>query len=290
MTKKIKFYLKIFFFKINVLYELFFISKKRKQKFKKDLNNLFKKLKNRENFAFLRFSDGELFVLENKKLIISKKYWSLENKKYFANFSADDQKKFLPLKHQFYRRKLYDSLKFKKKNYFKGISCSCCNGKNSVLFMKNITKDDKNLTFSNLLQNSNYIFFIEKIVKLLKKRKIILISNKNHDPKKLPFKINKKFDIGKNCFINDYYLVNKVKNYINKNKIKNYVFLISASSLSNVLIFELFKKFDKNTYLDIGSTLNPYYNIQHLSKSRSYLSEYWLKDKSSMHLKKNCYW
>ena len=49
-------------------------------------------------------------------------------------------------------------------------------------------------------------------------------------------KVNKKFDIGKNCFINDYYLVNKVKNYINKNKIKNYVFLFSASSLSNVLI------------------------------------------------------
>ena len=71
-------------------------------------------MKNRENFAFLRFSDGELFVLQNKKLIISKKYWSLENKKYFANFSADDQKKFLPLKHQFYRRKLYDPLKFKK--------------------------------------------------------------------------------------------------------------------------------------------------------------------------------
>ena len=78
MIKKIKFYLKIFFFKINILYELFLFQKKKKAKFKKDFNILFKKLKNCENFAFLRFSDGELFVLENKKLIISKRYWVLE--------------------------------------------------------------------------------------------------------------------------------------------------------------------------------------------------------------------
>ena len=50
--------------------------------------------------------------------------------------------------------------------------------------MKNITKDDKNLTFSNLFKIV-IIFFIENS-KTSKKRKIILISNKNHDPKKLP--------------------------------------------------------------------------------------------------------
>ena len=290
MIIKIKLFLKIFFFKIHLFFDWLFISKKRKQKFKKDLNLLFKKLQNHETFAFLRFSDGELFVLENKKLIISKKYWSLENKKYFVNFTKDDQKKFLPSKHQFYRKKLYESLMFKKKNYFKGISCTCCNGKKSVCYMKNIATDEKNLTFSNLLQNANYNFFIEKMVNFFNKRKIILISNRHHDYKKLPFKVHKKFDVGKNCFINDYDLVNKIKNYIKNKKIKNHVFLFSASSLSNVLIMELFKKYDKNTYIDIGSTLNPYYDIQDLSKSRSYLSEYWLKDNSSTHLKKNCYW
>lgn len=68
------------------------------------------------------------------------------------------------------------------------------------------------------------------------------------------------------------------------------MFLISASSLSNILIMKLFKNFDKNTYLDVGSTLNAYYSKNILSKSRSYLSEYWLNDQSTKHLKKICYW
>ena len=290
MIKKIKALTKLFLFEIYFFFEKIFISKKRKKKFKTDLKALYNKLKNYENFAFLRFSDGELFVLENRKLIISKKYLSLDNKKFYANFTDDDQKEFLPYKHQFFRQKLNQSLKFKKNNYFKGISCSCCNGKKSVDYMKNIAQNDKNLTFSNLLQNNNYFFFVEKMIKFLKKRKIILIANKKHDQKKLPFKIKKKFNIGVNCFVNDYGISKIIQNYIKANKIKNHVFLFSASSLSNVLIMELFEKYDNNTYIDIGSTLNPYFNFQALSKSRSYLSEYWLKNKSSVHLRKNCYW
>lgn len=290
MLKRIKFFLKFIFLKINFYYEEYFISKKRKKKFKKDFNILFKKLKEYENFAFLRFSDGELFVLQNKKLIISKRYWVLEDKKYFAKFNYEETKKFLPSKHQFYQKKLYQSLIFEKKNYFKGISCSCCNGKSAVNYMKNIANDKANLTFSNLLQNANYKLFIKRIVVFFKNRKIILISNKNHDYKKLPFKVIKKFDVGVNCFINDFSLLDDIRNFIKKKKIKNHIFLFSASSLSNILIKELFDEFADNTYIDVGSTLNPYYDFQSLSKGRSYLSEYWTKNSTSNHLKKNCYW
>ena len=171
MISKIKFFLKNTILIINFLYEEYFVSKKRKEKFKRDFNILLRKLEKKENFSYSRFSDGELFVLQNKKLIISKNYWSLEDKKYYANFSNDDKKEFLPTKHQFYRKKLIQSLKFKKKNYFKGISCSCCNGKTAVNYMKSIAKDDKNLTHSNLLQNGNYKLFITKMLSLFKKKK-----------------------------------------------------------------------------------------------------------------------
>ena len=125
MLKRIKFFLKFIFLKINFYYEEYFISKKRKKKFKKDFNILFKKLKEYENFAFLRFSDGELFVLQNKKLIISKRYWVLEDKKYFAKFNYEETKKFLPSKHQFYQKKLYQSLIFEKKIAIGKIISSC---------------------------------------------------------------------------------------------------------------------------------------------------------------------
>ena len=96
--------------------------------------------------------------------------------------------------------------------------------------------------------------------------------------------------MGVNCFINDYSILHKIQNFIKNKKIKNHLFLFSASSLSNVLIKELFDEFANNTYIDVGSTLNPYYDFQTLSKSRSYLSEYWIKSSTSNHLKKKCYW
>lgn len=285
----------IFFLKkkkifLSFIFKHQLIFQKRKKKFKKDIRVFINKLNKSKNFAFVRFSDGELFILKNQKLIISKNYWSLDNKKIFNNFDKDDQKEFIPTKHQFYRNKLIESLIFKKKNYYKGISCTCCNGKKNFNFMKSFCNNDKNITFSNLLQNNNYPIFIETIIEIFKKKKIILIANKNHNHLKLPFSVEKKFNIGKNCLINNFKIIKKIKNFINNNKIEDHLFLISASSLSNILIMELFKNSNKNTYLDVGSTLNAYYNNNSLSKSRSYLSEYWLNDQSTMHLKKICYW
>lgn len=287
-------YLKLFkrtlFTYIRIFYYKFFVSKAKKKKFITDLKKFEKKIKKKKNFAFSRFSDGELFVLQNKKLVISKNYWLLDKKKTFAKFSKDEQKTFLPNKHQFYRKKLYDSLKFKKKNYYKGIACRCCNGLKNVKFMKQIGNDDNNLTFSNLLQNGNYPYFIRNFIFLFKKREIIIISNKAASTINLPFKVKKKFNIGINCFINDYHIIKKLKNYIKKYSIKNHIFLISASSLSNLIVYELFKEFDNNTFIDVGSTLN-YYNDKKKIQSRSYLSEYWcVKHNNIEYLNRYCYW
>ena len=57
-----------------------------------------KKLK--KNFAFSRFSDGELFVIQNKKLIIANNYWLLDDKKTYAKFHKNDQKKIFTFKTQ----------------------------------------------------------------------------------------------------------------------------------------------------------------------------------------------
>ena len=56
-----------------------------------------------------------------------------------------------------------------------------------------------------------------------------------------------------------------------KEEIINHVFLFSASSLSEVLIHELYKVNDKNTYIDVGTTLHPYMG---LDIARDYLKAY----------------
>ena len=100
------------------------------------------------------------------------------------------------------------------------------------------------------------------------------------------------FKVGQNCFIKNYSLIAKLKKFIITNKIKNYIFLISASSLSNLIIYELFKdrRFENNTYIDIGSTFNYFLFKDKKKNSRSYINEYWYKKKDIEYLNRNCYW
>jgi hypothetical protein len=290
MINFIKFIKRKIFICYRLFYYKFFVSNNRKIKFSNDLKNFEKKIIQKQNFAFSRFSDGELFIIQNKKLIISDNFWQLEKKKFYTKFSKNEKKEFLPSKHQFYRSKLIESLNFKMKNYYKGISCVCCNGLENVNFMKGISGVGHDITFSNLFQNGNYPYFVEVFFKLFKRKKIILIANENVSIKTLPFKIEKKFDVGENCFINNYSLIDELKKFIKNNKIENHIFLICASSLSNVLIYELYKEFNNNTYLDIGSTLNFHFNNNKNIKSRSYLSEYWEDKYDIEFLNRFCYW
>jgi len=285
--KKVYQIIKLFFFKLKYI---FFISQNRKKKFKNDFLYFLSKIKSGKNFGFSRFSDGELFIIQNKKLIIDIDHWILDNNKTYARFSVNEKKEFLPERDQFYREKLIESLVFKKNNYFKGIPCSCCSGYKHVNFLRSFCKDDENITFSNLLQNGNYNLFINVFLEEIKKRDIILIANKNLSSNNLPFDIKKIFTVGENCLINDYSLIKKLKIFIKDNNIRNYIFLISAASLSNIIVYELFKEYDENTYIDIGSTLNPLLGIDGWQGSRTYLKEYWENQKPIQYLNKNCYW
>jgi hypothetical protein len=43
--------------------------------FKKAFDTLMLKISNKENFAFTRFSDGELFILQNKTVILAEDHY-----------------------------------------------------------------------------------------------------------------------------------------------------------------------------------------------------------------------
>ena len=50
--------------------------------FKEHFFLLFEKLKNKEHFAFSRFSDGELFIMQNKELILADNYYKIGDNEY----------------------------------------------------------------------------------------------------------------------------------------------------------------------------------------------------------------
>ena len=72
--------------------------------------------------------------------------------------------------------------------------------------------------------------------------------------------------------INDIHVIDDIKNWINNNNIKNHIFLFSASSFTNVAIYELFKDNVNNTFIDIGTCLTPMMNMP---TERDYLQGFW---------------
>ena len=123
--------------------------------------------------------------------------------------------------------------------------------------------------------NGNYSLFVSMMIPEFKNRDVILVCNKNATFDSLPFKVKKDFRIGSNCMVNDYHLIEEMKRYISDNNIKDHIFLFSAATLSNFLIYELYKEFDQNQYIDIGSSLSPLLGLQGWRGTRVYLRCYW---------------
>ena len=157
--------------------------------FNKEFDKFLEKLKNKENFAFARFSDGELFILRI---------------------------------------------------------------------------------------NRNYRRFVEELIPILKERDVLYVVNGAANLEGLPFDVKKDFRIGSNCMIDSYDMVEEVKKYIREDKIKDHVILCSAASLSNFIIRDCFEDNPNNTFLDIGSCLNPYLELEGWKHTRGYLTHYWL--------------
>lgn len=241
--------------------------------FKGHLNLIKQLLLKKEHFAFSRFSDGELRILQNLETRIDSDFYQIGESKYQVapnSYHPEDHKHWVPGDHEFHRTKLMDAFKHKQKNYYVGLSCRCCVGQED--FNQQITwrgGDDEHLTWSNLFVNSNYPIFMSEIVPLFKNYKVVYIVNENAKLENLPFKVDKDFRVGYNCIINDYGLIDEISKWIEDNNIENYLFLFSASSLSNMMIHELYSKHNNNTYMDIGTTLNWFLGMK---GSRDYLN------------------
>jgi len=251
--------------------------------FKKAFKEVLQKIKNQENFAFSRFSDGELFIMQDKTVVLADNHYITGNIKGPNRYTKEEHKEFYPDKHQKYREKLIECYLHNQDGYYKGI-CTSSDGhvgrENFEWMIDFHGGDHANLTYSNLLINANYSHFVEEMIPALCERKIIYVVNEMADTSKLPFDIVKKFHIGSNCMINNFDTSEAVASYIRDNNIKDHVILCSAASLSNFIIHDCYKEDNNNTFLDIGSCLNPLLNLEGWRYTRGYLTSYWLNSGS----------
>jgi hypothetical protein len=243
-------------------------------------------LRSGENFAFSRYSDGELYILQNKELKLDRGVIQIGNHVQGGPYQTPDFKHFDPNIHSEYQLKLIEAFKHRQHNYYKGISCSCCVGKENFDWQVNLHGgDDESLTWANLWVNGNYGLFIYNTLPILYSKDCVFICNEKATIDRLPFVV-KDFRVGYNAMINDYHKINDIKVWIKDNNIQNHVFLFSASTFSNLAIYELYKDFPNNTYVDIGTCLTP---LMNMPTERGYLKAFWNYTPSE-DIRKICQW
>ncbi len=254
--------------------------------FKQHIQLFKQKLMDREPFAFARYSDGELYILQNKELILGDGYIKIGDRVIQGPYKAQDHKHFNPVEHKVHRDRLIEAFQHQQYNYYKGISCKCCVGVDAFDEQIQIHgADTEFLTWANLFVNSNYPTFIEEILPVLQTYDTVMVCHRDANLDKLEF-VTKDFRVGYNAMVNDYDKIDTIKSWIGKNNIEGKLFLFSASTFSNLAIHELFKYNQTNTYLDIGTCLTPFMNMP---TERSYLQEYWYNIPGN-DLKRNCIW
>ena len=231
----------------------------------KDHFNSFMNLLNlRQPFTFIRFSDGEVEVLRNRKLTISNKKTFFRGKVFSNNYPEMDKKKFEPLIDQEFRKDLLASSIFRSKAFYKGIRTFSMNDTESILdreFLLRLNGGfDSYITFSDLLINENYLKFRSKMFPLIlnKFKKIVVVSNWRSEIK---FKFHKHIKVCDN-FIKNYQ--NEVTSILNAliNTPLHAIVLCSASSLTNILGHKLYLLRPDLTFLDVGTSINDLFSLQ----------------------------
>lgn len=222
--------------------------------YREDIKVLENALKNNENISFSKFCDGEWAVICNQK-INNKEFW-------FDPSNEQDQLK---------RKALIDAFQYKNERYFVGITCTNVFGLDTHRQMKKISgQDENNLTWADIWVNSNYEYYLTNIVPLYKKKPVILFCNTKGIIENLPFVPYMVFKVEHNAWEYNWDMINTYKTAAGM--ISNAIFLFCCGPFGNILCHQLTEHNPKNTYLDIGSTLNPF--LQSAGFERQYYMGY----------------
>jgi hypothetical protein len=206
------------------------------KKFKEDIKKIFDLLKSRIPFAFSKYADGEWSIIRNIAITVQ-----------HNEFSFDPRE-------SFFREKLIESFKFKDDRYYVGISCPCCQGDEAMKMKIFSEQYESNLTFANLFVNSNYKFYVDNFIPEYKNWDVHLVANEKSDVDSLPFKVEKFYPVKDSAWKYNYELIEE----LNNSNISNKLFLFCCGPMGNVMTQQMWDKNKNNTYMDVGSTLNPW--------------------------------
>ena len=223
------------------------------------LSNLLSK---RQPFTFIRFSDGEMEIVRNHRLLIGDGHISWSKGEIEFRYPDFDKKEFIPERDSKLREDLLASARFKSEYFFKGIPASHNNAiTDRDLLVKLNGNILTNLTFADLFINQNFLKFRRKILPLFHEfDNVYYLGNFRANPE-LTNPSWKLIPIQDNFFEN---YENVLENCISalKSLPKYSLVLSSASSLTNILGYQL-QGFRRDlTFFDVGTSLHDLVGLQ----------------------------
>lgn len=220
--------------------------------YSKDIILLKEAIQSGKHITFSKFCDGEWAVLQNNHI---------DNKEFHFNPSIDS----------FKRQKLLEAFQYNNERYFVGITCVNVFGIETHRRMKMVCGlPEERLTWADIWVNSNYQYFVQHVVPLFSNRAVVLFCNKNGKIENLPFKPYMVFPVENNAWEHNWNYVETAKDVMYRFRDEDLLVLFCCGPFGNILAYELTKDCPQHTYLDIGSTLNPWL------KSESFKRDYYM--------------
>jgi hypothetical protein len=210
-----------------------------KQDFKDDLQELFELINSDKPFAFMRFADGEIGVMQGI-LVNGSDNWISPN--YQTQLGLD----------------LHKAITRIDNNVYYGISCQCCDNEGKNYLLNLIKNNISNITFSNLFVNGNYESFLLKFNQINKPAYVI--ANESAGFYNFPLEILGFLPVPNDCVNFWEQTHNEMKELLINafSEIKGELFLISAGPMSEAIIDFLWSINPTNQYIDVGSSIAEY--------------------------------
>ncbi len=222
-----------------------------------DLDRFERLVRQRSPFTFVRFSDGEIEILRNRRLVIAGGVTEFRGKRFLNQFPEFDQKRFDPRHGQDMRGDLLASAIFCESGYFKGVPTRHNNALGDREFMLRLNGGfTPQMTFSDLFLNSNFLRARASFFPFLAEsfENLLVVGN---------WRCELKGYLGKGQLVqipDDFFstyrqTLDSVQAAL-FDAPESALILSSASSLSNLLGYRLRISRPDLTFLDIGTVLN----------------------------------
>lgn len=226
-----------------------------------DLNRLIEMFSLGTPFRFIRFSDGEMEILRNEPLEISLSHLNWRKGSVRHSLPAYDVKQFSPERDQLFRRHLLESAQHRGPSFIKGIPSSHVKQDDDRDLMVELNGGfDSNLTFADLLINSNYRRFLRLFLPLiLTYSDVFVIGNFRMRPE-LANPTWQLIAIPDNFFGHYPGIMEQVVAQVEDSP-PGALILSSASSLSNVVGHSIDVRRPDLTFIDIGTALHGFMGL-----------------------------